>query len=121
MGTGSANVKEDRGRSRITMFIIMTSICMLVSFRVSSKLMKAATVLTTRIRHEQSRQTLLMKKVVANYSAQLDAVQWKGAKKDENSLHDLKLENEHLRRENSDLQHRVVELTNMYNSVRSKK
>lgn len=67
----------EQSRLKIIMFIIVTSFFLLLSFRISSRLLKTATLLTTRIRHEQSRQTLLMRKLVANYSARLDAERWK--------------------------------------------
>mmetsp|Transcript_2667 Transcript_2667/g.3679 ORF Transcript_2667/g.3679 Transcript_2667/m.3679 type:complete len:134 (+) Transcript_2667:34-435(+) len=111
-------------RSKIIIFIAITSVCLLVSFRVSSKLMKSATILATRIRHEQSRQQLLMTKLVANYSARLDAERWKGTSHGGDSaarIQELEIEVEHLKRDNLNKERQLIELTNLYGAVRSHK
>eukprot|EP00466_Bigelowiella_natans_P020867 jgi/Bigna1/87140/estExt_fgenesh1_pg.C_170058 len=111
-------------RSKIIIFIAITSVCLLVSFRLSSKLMKSATILATRIRHEQSRQHLLMTKLVANYSARLDAERWKGSSHTGDSaarIKELEIEVEHLKRDNMDKERQLIELTNLYGAVRNHK
>mmetsp|Transcript_11978 Transcript_11978/g.16738 ORF Transcript_11978/g.16738 Transcript_11978/m.16738 type:complete len:136 (-) Transcript_11978:160-567(-) len=122
--SSSSNSKEavmESTRSKILVFVAVTALCLLVSFRVTSKLMRSATILATRIRHEQSRQHLLMAKLVANYSARLDAETAKVDHGDAASrISDLEIEVEHLRRDNAQKERQLIEMTNLYNMATAK-
>lgn len=65
-------------RQRMVIFMMITLVFLLLSFRASTTVLNNAAKTTLRIRHEQARTELLMMKLVANYSARLDAAKWKG-------------------------------------------
>jgi len=117
--TSGSEAASEQARLKIILFIVITSFFLLVSFRVSSRLLKTATLLTTRIRHEQSRQALLMRKLVANYSARLDAERWKGADHGDSAgrIQNLEVQVETLKRELLEKDHKLMELTNIYQNL----